>query len=82
MLMTRTTVWLLIGIVGVLLAIADLLARYVFGLDSPLGLHFHLVTILNGVESHHDLVVPAFFGILVAILGFGALLRGRIRYSR
>ena len=76
--MTRTRFAFLVGVLGVLLAFADLLGRYGLGWDSPLGLHVHAMALSSGAASRHDFVIPGFFGVLVSGAGFGVFLGLRL----
>ena len=63
-------IWLAIGILGVVLAVAHLVARFAFGHDSFLGLHVHMTTIIEGELSRQDVVIPALVGAVLALVGF------------
>ncbi len=68
--MKKQWLWLTIGIIGIALAVVDLIARFGFGRDSLLGLHVHLTTIVGDQASQHDFVIPALVGAVIALSGF------------
>ena len=75
--MTKTRVWMAVGILGVALALADLVMRFGFGRDSFLGWHVHLITIVDGQTSRQDFVIPALVGAVVALIGFAGFVGAR-----
>ena len=77
--MTKMKIWLAVGIIGVALALADLVARFGFGRDSLLGVHVHMVIIVDGETSRRDFVIPALVGAVVALVGFGGFFAARRR---
>ena len=67
--MNWNRIWTGIVVLGILLAVADLILRYGYDFDTFLGTHVYWMVLFEGKVTKHHFVIPASIGFAVIVVG-------------